>query len=51
MKFLVDKALSPQTVIYLRDNGYHAVRVNEVIPGTVIEDETIFQYAIENGYS
>lgn len=50
MKFLIDKALSPRTVAYLRDNGYHAVRVDEVIPGTVIDDEIIFQYALEKGY-
>jgi len=41
MKFLIDKALSPQTVAYLIENDYNAVRVDTVIPGTVVEDETI----------
>lgn len=50
MKFLIDKALSPRTVAYLIENGYNAVRADTVIPGTVVEDETIFNYAIENGY-
>jgi predicted nuclease of predicted toxin-antitoxin system len=50
MKFLIDKALSPRTVTHLRDNGFHAVRVDEVIPGAVVEDEAIFAYAIEHEY-
>ncbi|MFQ6123396.1 MAG: DUF5615 family PIN-like protein [Candidatus Heimdallarchaeota archaeon] len=50
MKFLIDKALSPRTVVYLIESGYNAVRADTVTPGTVVEDETIFNYAIENGY-
>ena len=51
MKFLVDMALSPKTVQFLIDNGHEAVRVNQVIPKFAdipIEDEAIFNYAIEN---
>ena len=42
MKLLIDKALSPKTVSFLNDNGYDAVRVNEVISGSRVEDNEIF---------
>ncbi|MHA1912666.1 MAG: DUF5615 family PIN-like protein [Candidatus Kariarchaeaceae archaeon] len=51
MKFLVDMALSPKTVQFLINNGFEAVRVSQVIPKIAdipIEDEAIFNYAIEN---
>ncbi|MFQ5976998.1 MAG: DUF5615 family PIN-like protein [Candidatus Heimdallarchaeota archaeon] len=50
MKFLVDMALSPRTANFLRNKGYEAVRVNEVISGKRIEDRAVFHYAIENDY-
>ena len=51
MKFLVDMALSPKTVQFLINNGFEAVRVSQDIPKITnipIEDEAIFNYAIEN---
>ena len=50
MKFLVDMALSPKTVKFLKNNGYNAVRVNEVFEDRGIEDKKIFNYARENNY-
>ncbi len=50
MRFLIDKALSPRTVAYLQENGYDALRVNTLIPGSFVDDETIFKYAIEHEY-
>jgi len=50
MKFLVDMALSPKTVDFLKNKGYHAVRVNEVFEGRGIDDKKIFKYARENNY-
>lgn len=50
MKYLIDKALSPKTVKYLRKKGYNVVRLDEILSGSPIEDETIFQYVIEQDY-
>ncbi len=50
MRFLIDKALSPRTVTYQQENGYNALRVNTMIPGSYVDDETIFMYDIEHGY-
>jgi len=50
MKFLVDMALSPRTVEYLKNKGYNAIRVNEVFEGSGIDDKKIFNYARENNY-
>ena len=50
MKYLVDMALSPKTVKFLKEKGYDAVRVNEVIEGRGIDDKSIFEFAITNDY-
>ena len=50
MKFLVDMALSPQTVKYLNKKNYNVIRVNEVFEKKGIEDQEIFEYAIMNKY-
>ena len=50
MKYLVDMALSPKTVKFLKEKGYDAVRVNEVIEGREIHDKSIFDFAITNDY-
>jgi len=50
MKFLVDMALSPKTVDFLKNKGYNAVRINEVFEGRGINDKRIFDYARENNY-
>ncbi|MCY3414879.1 MAG: DUF5615 family PIN-like protein [Candidatus Heimdallarchaeota archaeon] len=50
MKFLIDKALSHLTAIHLRENGYTAYRVNELISGQKVDDDVIFDYAIEHDY-
>ena len=46
----MDKALSHKTVQFLKDEGYDAFRVNELLPGESIEDEEIFNFAIDNDY-
>ena len=50
LKYLVDKALSPRTVVFLVKKGYIARRVNEVFSELVVEDEAIFRFAINNDY-
>ena len=50
MKFLVDMALSPKTVKFLKQKGYNAVRVNEVFEGEGIDDNSIFKYARDNDF-
>jgi len=50
MKFLVDMALSPRTVDFLKNKGYNAIRVNEVFEGRGIDDKRIFEYARDNNY-
>ena len=50
MKFLVDKSLSPRTVDFLKEKGYSAVRVDDVLVGKPIEDKKIFNCAIEHKY-
>jgi predicted nuclease of predicted toxin-antitoxin system len=47
MKFLVDMALSPKTVIVLRNSGYEAVRVNE-LGMAKSRDREILEYAAKN---
>ncbi|MFX1511615.1 MAG: DUF5615 family PIN-like protein [Promethearchaeota archaeon] len=49
MKYLIDMALSPRTVDFLKKHNYNATRVNEVLPKNS-DDESIFSYAIENNY-
>ncbi len=54
MKFLMDMALSPKSVEFLKNNGYDVVRVNEVIEkikGKPIEDIEIYEFAIKNNYT
>lgn len=50
MKFLVDMALSPKTVEFLKNKGYNAIRVNEIFEGKGIDDKTIFEHARDNYY-
>jgi len=50
MKFLVDMALSPKTVVFLNNNGYNAIRVNEAFEGRGIDDKRIFKYAKDDVY-
>ncbi|MDP2765949.1 MAG: DUF5615 family PIN-like protein [Candidatus Methanoperedens sp.] len=47
MRFLVDMALSPKTVDFLKDNGYEAVRANE-LGMAKSKDREIFDYAAKN---
>ncbi len=54
MKFLLDMALSPKSVEFLKNNGYDVVRVNEVIEkikDKPIEDIEIYEFAIKNNYT
>lgn len=46
----MDKALSQKTVNFLKENGYEAYRVNELLDGEKITDKTIFDFAIGNDY-
>ncbi len=50
MKFLVDMALSPRTVDFLKNKGYNAIRVNEIFEGRGVDDKKIYAYARENNY-
>lgn len=47
MKFLVDMALSPKTVEFLRSCGYEAVRASELGMARA-KDREIFEYARKN---
>lgn len=47
MKFVVDMALSPKTVIALRNSEYEAVRVNE-LGMAKSRDREILEYAAKN---
>lgn len=47
MRFLVDLALSPKTVSFLRNLGYEAIRVSEAgLPKA--KDAEVMKYAIDN---
>jgi len=48
MRFLVDMALSPKTVQFLRELGHEAVRANEVGLARA-KDIEIMEYAVSNG--
>ncbi|MHA1228850.1 MAG: DUF5615 family PIN-like protein [Candidatus Hodarchaeales archaeon] len=50
MKYLIDMALSPKTVEFLKKKGYIAVRINEIFQEKGIEDIIIFNFAIKNDY-
>lgn len=43
-------SISPKTTEFLNKNGYTASRVNDVIDGEHIPDETIFTFALEHEY-